>query len=400
MPGYERTAYMDFLLQNREREVVSVLTGMRGAGKTSLLAQYVSRLQAEGVPENRIFFADMSDPEARRFFPEEKLFREIMRRFAGRKKAWVILDEAQELPGFERLADRLFRIPDLEICLAGSGLAAELPKLEKALPGRCAVKTVYPLSFREVLSAEEDRPADAEALLRYAEKSAMPEAAALADPRLRLDGIVSAALYHEVIGDPAVRPQLLEKLLRLLSRRAGSLLTEKELCRDAGRAGRPLLTKTLRAVLARLADAGLLLALPLVPLDEPEPASPPDTFRFFFPDPAMTRVWGRDEAASFLPLMNAAAVEFLRRGLSLRTGMTAAGPVDFVAGNGALRTLWQFIPDGNAPEAEEKKNALAAAPEAYRKCALTFTPEAFPKESGVRPVPLVPWFLGKAPYLL
>lgn len=86
MPGYERTAYMDFLLQNREREVVSVLTGMRGAGKTSLLAQYVSRLQAEGVPENRIFFADMSDPEARRFFPEEKLFRKIMRRFAGRKK--------------------------------------------------------------------------------------------------------------------------------------------------------------------------------------------------------------------------------------------------------------------------------------------------------------------------
>lgn len=234
MPGYERTAYMDFLLQNREREVVSVLTGMRGAGKTSLLAQYVSRLQAEGVPENRIFFADMSDPEARRFFPEEKLFREITRRFAGRKKAWVILDEAQELPGFERLADRLFRIPDLEICLAGSGLAAELPKLKKALPGRCAVKTVYPLSFQEVLSAEEDRPADAEALLRYAEKSAMPEAAALADPRLRLDGIVSAALYHEVIGDPAVRPQLLEKLLRLLSRRAGSLLTEKELCRDAG----------------------------------------------------------------------------------------------------------------------------------------------------------------------
>lgn len=393
MGEYERKDCDQFLWQNKDREMVKVLTGLRGAGKTTCLARYVRRLEEAGVPEERILYMDLSDPDMQRFFPQEALYRRILAHLSGGRRAYLFLDEVQALPDFPRLADGLFRIRHFDVYLAGSGLRAALPALRAALPGRCLVKEVYPLSFAETASALPRPPEEAD-LLRYTEASTLPGAYGRPDGRSALDGAVSAALFHEVLGSSAIRPGLLTRLLRLLSPRLGDRVTAKDLAAAAGRAGRPLLEKTLRTYFGQLEEAGLLLPAPLVSIGEDgEAAEMTGEGRFFFPDGAMTELWGKGEDLPYRLLRNALAVELCRRYGTIETAETLRGPVDFLTGRETIPALWQLIPRGNGTEAKEKWEILQSAPEIYRKCVLTFTPEAFPEGEGVIVKPLLSWFL-------
>lgn len=377
--------------------MVKVLTGMRGTGKTTILRMFIEKLEEEGVPSRRIVMLDLSDPETQRFFPVETLYRYICQRCPPGERAYIFLDEVQELPDFEKLADRLFRIVNYDLYLAGSGLAAALPRLFSVLPGRCAVKNIYPLSLVEYAGAL-SHPFTPDDFIAYLSGSTFPGVINRADPRSELDPIVSAALFHEIMSDQAIRHSLLMKILTYLSPRAGDRISMKDMSRSTGRAGRPLLEKTLDAYLMKLAENGLLLPTPLLDLDQK--AFPPEkqdfsNSYFFFPDPAMMKLWGEGLDLPYRQLLNAAAVEMFRRFHQVWTGVSAAGAVDFVTIASGIPTVWQCIPNPSALYAKPKWDALRRTDPKFSRRLLTFYPEKFQKEPGLRIYHLVSWFLEK-----
>ncbi len=393
MPGYRRDGYIRFLLQNKDKEQVKILSGLRGSGKTSVFRAYMEELKAAGVPEERIVYYDMSDPDTHAFFPVERLFRLIFDRFPDGRRTYIFLDEIQELPEFERLVDRLFRIQNYDLYIAGSGLSSRLDPLKKLLPGRCMVKEVFPLSFTEFLTGSETAPT-VSSLLDYTEYSSMPGVHDHVHPRDELDPLISSALFHEVTSHPEIRQGLLLKILGLISPRSGELLSMETLGKAAGRAGRPLLLKTLTTYTKTLEAAGLLLACPLIPIEGEEPVTCQlSTYRFFFPDPAMMLLFGKGDEYPYRQLFTATAAEMHRRTEALFCGETLRGPVDFVTGEGAFRTLWQFIPNPEAAYAEEKWNILQSAPKNIRKCVLTLAPESFDNVPGITVQHLFTWFM-------
>lgn len=395
MPGYRRDGYLRFLLQNKDKEQVKILSGLRGSGKTSIFRAYMEELKASGVPEDRIVYYDLSDPDTHAFFPVERLFRQIFERFPDGRRIYIFLDEIQELPGFEHLVDQLFRIQNYDLYLAGSGLSSKLTPLRSLLPGRCMVREVFPLSFQEFITGTETAPT-VSSLLDYTEFSSMPGVHNHADPRNELDAFISSALFHDVTSHPDIRQGLLLKILGLISPQAGDLLSMETLGKAAGRAGRPLLLKTLTTYTNLLEAAGLLGLFPLIPIEDGEPVTcPPHTYRFFFPDPAMMLLFGKGDEYPYRQLFTATAAEMRRRTEEISCGQTLRGPVDFVTGEGAFRTLWQFIPNPDAAYAEEKWNILKTAPTHTRKCVLTLAPEAFERTPGITVQHLFTWFMMK-----
>ncbi len=395
---YLRESYLDFLRQNKDREQVKVLTGLRGSGKTAILTVYMDWLKSEGVPTERILYYDCTDPDVEALFPAENLYRVIYDRFMSGGRAYIFLDEVQALENFPQLVDHLFRLQGCDVYIAGSGLSAQLAPLQKLLPGRCLVKEVFPLSFLEMASAM-DTPADVSTLLDYTEGSAMPGVRAVHDPRRELDTIISAALFHEVTGNQAVRQGLLVKILGLISKDMGDLITMDTIGKAAGRAGRPLLLKTLETYTHALEEAGLLLVLPLEAVeaadtpDKDKIQLPAHAQRFFFPDPAMMLLFGKGDEYPYRQLFTATVMEMRRRTADLSTGMTKDGEIDLITGKGAFRTLWQFIPNPDADYAEKKWNALKSAPPIGKKCVLTLAPQKFPKEPGIFVDHLFTWFV-------
>lgn len=386
MLGYERTAHLTFLLQNKDREQVKILSGLRGGGKTALLFRFMEELTRMGVPESRFFYINLASPENAKGLTAHTLFRRIMTRFADREPAYIFLDEAPALPGIEKLVDHLFRIRNFDVYIAGSAMERTLGELRRLLPGRCLVRGVYPLSFTETLTAAKETPTP-ETLIRYVSASSMPGVWNEKDMLSQLDTIMSAALFRDACAGGNIRQGLLVKLLSLLSARLGESLPLATLAALAGRTGRPLMEKTLRAYLARLAECGLLFMLPEETLEETKGEA--KTFRFYFPDGAMARLFAAPDALPLRLMKNAVCAELFRR-----TESVAAAPaVDFLSREGSLETLWQYIPDAEAEDAEAKCAALAAAPAQYKKCILTFTPEVFPAKDGVLALDILKWFL-------
>ena len=397
MSGYNRSEYIDFLKQYKNREMVKVLTGMRGSGKTAILESFILYLEESGVASGDIVALDLSDPAVQRLFPASRLYSYILEHAPAVRPTYIFLDEVQELPDFPELADRLFRIQNYDLYLAGSGLAAGLPRLREVLPGRCAVKTVYPLSFRESAAALDQAPT-VDDLLTYTARSTLPGVWHREVPRRELDPIISAALFHEVLSDAGMRWTLLMKLLPYLSPRTGDLIDLSVMAKDTGRAGRPLLHKTLLSYLHRLAESGILLPMPCRDLDTA--AEPPRDFqwaRFFFPDPAMMCLWGEGYELPRRQLMNAAAVEMLRRAGQVWAGRSAAGTVDFVTEESGIRTAWQLIPNPSAVYARPKWETLCRLPGTLRKRVLTGHPEAFERRADILVTDLFSWFLPGLP---
>lgn len=393
MAAYDRTEYIEFLRQGRGREMVKVLTGVRGGGKTSLFARFMSELENEGVPEQRILYLDLSDPGMTRLFPAENLYRWILDRLSGDGRAYLFLDEAEALPDFERLADQLFRIRHFDLFLAGSSLNAAMPRLMKALSGRCLVREVYPLSFAETVSLREEPPPATE-LIRYIGESTFPDLSGREDFEPGLDRLISTALFHDVCADPFIRPGLLLKILRYLSPRLGSLIPLSDICYAAGRYKRPLLPGTLSAYLRILKSAGLLISAPEMRIsNEGGLSEKSDARRFFFPDGAMVALWGQGSHSSYRLFRNAVAVELVRRFGAVGAARTSRGSAGLLTGRDGIPMLWQLIPDGAAPEAQKAWDAIRSAPDSVRKCVLTFTPEAFEETPGLFVRHLLPWFL-------
>ena len=59
-----RPRYLDQLLQHKDADMVKIVSGIRGCGKSSLLNLFHARLLEQGVPESHIFTWTWSHPGA------------------------------------------------------------------------------------------------------------------------------------------------------------------------------------------------------------------------------------------------------------------------------------------------------------------------------------------------
>lgn len=386
-----RPAYLSFLERNIGGERVKILYGARGAGKTTILKEFIHSLLRRHISESQIFYLDFSLPATAK--DKDAIFLELSEK-AGQRPAFVILDGIQMLPNFEAFVDRLFMRRNFDIYLAGSGMGPLTEPLMKLLPGRCVIKRVYPYSLRELYAHQEVR---APQLTQFLSRSTMPAIAPGESERRQLEGLVSALLLHDVLyRQPAIRPRLLERFMGLISEKAGQVIDISEITSYLGRLGRPLLQKTLHVYVDALDASGLLIVSPLMDMttQNEKGGKRRKALRFYFTDPAMIGLSAVEKDAA-PRLMDAIAVELMRRHGAIACAETDGGAVDFLTGTGSdLPTLWQYIPDEHDPTASKKISALSAAPDTYRKVLLTMHPEGF-SETPFIVKDLLAWFMGR-----
>lgn len=388
---YTRKHYLEFLIQNRNNERVKVLGGMRGSGKTQIFADYRAHLAAQGVPADRIFYADLSQPTYRSRSPQD-VFRQIYDTFPDGRRAYIFLDDILRFEGYEVLADRLFRIADFDLYLAADG-APRLPKkLETALPGRCLFRPVFPLSY-----AETAKKSNLRSFLSYAESATLPiafDAPAETVPSL-LDASAAAVLYHEVLRDSRIRKATIEKILAVLSPKIGDAMTIEELMKELNRNGRAPHVDTIRAHLSALEGSGLLLLLPACDIESDAPLSESkEAFRAFFSDPALMRIFGEGPDMPRRQILSAVATELCRRADRVLFAKTETAPIDFVTQKEGLETLYQCIPRADAPDTESKIQTLADAPDRFKKIILTLAPDTIPTKENIL-IEFLPTWMGK-----
>lgn len=149
MITYNRTLYSN-LEQELHTKQVTVITGMRQVGKTTALGHLFGM-----VPSENKILLDLENPLYRKLF-EEDHFDNVwnnLRQFniKNTEKAYIFLDEVQNLPNITRVIKYLYDHWDVKFILTGSSSYYLRNLFPESLAGRKIVFEMFPLTFSEFL---------------------------------------------------------------------------------------------------------------------------------------------------------------------------------------------------------------------------------------------------------
>lgn len=225
---------------------VVFLNGPRQAGKSTL----VQKLSSEEFESEYVTFDSITQLSAAANSPESYL--------RDRKKS-LIIDEVQLVPELFRalkiVVDELRQEHQEhgtkikgKFLLTGSANIMALPKLSESLVGRMSILTLYPLSASEALgndgkfierifNKEFKADKDKEKLTDIINIATFPEisGAELNERENWFDGYLTTILQRDVRALAEIEKlSILPNLLRILANRAGGLINDADIARDAG----------------------------------------------------------------------------------------------------------------------------------------------------------------------
>ena len=138
---------------------VSVVTGVRGSGKTALLRQRIRQLIESGIPRESILYLNLADDRLywlRYENPDLILgtYFELHPQKRGSETVHCFFDEVQAVPNWHLFINRLTRTEKCEVTVAGSLLPAPEEETGSPMTGRIVSWEIFPLSFREFLDGK------------------------------------------------------------------------------------------------------------------------------------------------------------------------------------------------------------------------------------------------------
>ncbi|GHU86942.1 ATPase [Bacteroidia bacterium] len=177
-----RKTELDKLLVLKDKNLIKVVTGVRRAGKSTLLLQFQDLLKTENLNVS-VISINMDLPDFR--FLAEKNWKEIYDYIKNLLQEnvtnYVFIDEIQNIPEFEKLLEGLFVTPNVDLYVTGSNAYLLSSELATLLTGRAFEINILPFSFAEYLefagkSANPDR-----AFAEYMRIGGFAEAVGLAE---------------------------------------------------------------------------------------------------------------------------------------------------------------------------------------------------------------------------
>lgn len=144
----QRSIYFKKILEAKDTEDIKVITGILGSGKSVLLLQLKDYLKKEN-PSNNVIHIDMDSPNNQNLL-DGKLFVEYVRKnYDSSKKNYLLVDEVQEIKGFERIFNSFHDERIFDIYITGSNAFLLNNDLATLFSGRTFSIAVYPFSFKE-----------------------------------------------------------------------------------------------------------------------------------------------------------------------------------------------------------------------------------------------------------
>lgn len=226
-----RDLYLQKLIDRRHSDEVKVITGPRRCGKSWLLERiYFDYLVSDGVPVDHIITVsfDMDDENNDPSLLDPKNLKEYLysRITSGHEQYYVMLDEVQDVKGFERIVNGLNARDNVDVYVTGSNSHFLSSDIDTIFRGREDEVNVYPLSFKELRQAKGDMPIN-DYWRDYYTYGGMPALAHMRTPEQKtryLQRLWTKTYLTDVVERHHIRNrQALESLVDALCSAVGSL---------------------------------------------------------------------------------------------------------------------------------------------------------------------------------
>lgn len=395
----KRELYLKKLLSLKDQPIIKVLTGMRRAGKSTLLDLLEEAFMAAGVPKAQIIhlnFEWMALDEIRDYHQLYALLQERMR---GQQTVYLLLDEIQLVEHWERAVNSLFAERRADIYLTGSNAKLLSSEIATLLAGRYALIEVYPLSFREYLTflPEAEREADA-AFQRYLQYGGLPIVPGMPQDedliQTVLSGIYNTVLMKDIVQRNAVRdPDLLERIVRFLTAHVGSAVSTSKISGYLTSQGRKTSPTTIDNYLKMLSDAFIFYRAERYDIKGKQYLKTQE--KYYIVDIGLRNALLGFHGGDYGHILeNIVYLELRRRGYEVGVGKLGTLEVDFVATKPGRKVYYQV----SASILDETTRArelapLRKIPDQYEKVSLTMDRTFVKDFDGIRNVNIIDFLL-------
>lgn len=151
--GIRRGKYLNNLTDLLSSGQIVMITGARRSGKSYLMRQLAQKLIGDGVGRKNILMINFEDPR----FVElntsllQQVYEIYLETFSPNKTPYILLDEVQEVDGWEKWVRTMHELKKANIIISGSNSKLLSHELSSVLTGRHLDMVVFPLSFQEFL---------------------------------------------------------------------------------------------------------------------------------------------------------------------------------------------------------------------------------------------------------
>ncbi len=152
-----RPDYLEKLRPLIDVKIVKILAGIRRCGKSTILEMLRQELLARGVDESHIVVRNYSFEDRDLPLSSKEMYEELKGEIKDRKKYYFLLDELQEVSGWEKAINTLLENCNSDIYVTGSNSKLMSSEISTFLSGRYVTIPVYTLSFKEFLAFKNDQ---------------------------------------------------------------------------------------------------------------------------------------------------------------------------------------------------------------------------------------------------
>ena len=147
-----RPYYLEKIKPFIDIKLVKILTGIRRCGKSTILEMLKQELLLRGVDESHIIARRYSNEDYDETFTSKKMYEELKQLIVDKNKYYFLLDELQEVNGWEKVINTLLEDYNTDIYVTGSNSKLMSSEISTYLTGRYITIPVYTLSFKEYLA--------------------------------------------------------------------------------------------------------------------------------------------------------------------------------------------------------------------------------------------------------
>lgn len=148
-----------------DKPLVKILAGVRRCGKSTIFEMLKDEFLHRGVSEEHIIckrYTEMDIPEN---ITAKQMYDELLESMKGKGHCYLLLDEIQEIDGWEKAVNSLLEGADADIYVTGSNSKLMSSEISTYLTGRYISIPVYTLSFKEYLDFKAGSPLSRKELL-------------------------------------------------------------------------------------------------------------------------------------------------------------------------------------------------------------------------------------------
>lgn len=254
-----RKQYLDTLVRLKDKQLIKIVTGIRRCGKSTLFDLYQEYLLNNGVKRENIIRINFESPEFIELWDWLALYRFIKERLQANTMNYILLDEIQNVPDFQRAVDGLFILNNCDVYITGSNAYLLSGELATLLSGRSIEIKMLPLSFKEYLSAFTENQDLATQFRRFIQFGSFPYVLWLEeeqDIQAYLEGIYTTVILKDVLTRKKIAdPDMLQRVVKFLADNIGSPISATSIANTLTSHQRKVSFHTVENYLAALMDS-------------------------------------------------------------------------------------------------------------------------------------------------